>query len=192
MDSSQACNVSLVAPTPVHQLAEGVLGGVHLSLAMCGNEAAESEAVMSRELRIGMHIVFIDAHRKERDALLTAIHGDPRGRMVISTRKSASELTEDEKSSGEWKMDSHDPPIYAYKVNEDGTYVVEYKEAGEHWPCVNLVVVSENEGAQDQYGRQIDERHTSIVHWGDSTAVGYCFRFADERVDWSKMQPTIS
>jgi hypothetical protein len=147
---------------------------------------------MERELKIGMHIVFIDAHRKERDALLTAIHGDPKGQMMISIRKSAKELTEEEKSSKEWELDSHEPPIYAYKVDEDGNQIIEYREPGEHWPCVNLVVISDNEDAQDQYGRQLDERFTSIVHWEGSTAVGFCFRFADENVDWSKMQPTIS
>ncbi len=147
---------------------------------------------MSRELKIGMHIVFIDAHRRERDALLTAIHGDPQGRMTISSRKAASDLTEEEKASGRWETDSNDPPIYAYEVKEGGIPVVEMIEPGEHWPCVNLVVVSDNEDAQDQYGRQIDERFTSIVHWSGNSAIGFCFRFADEEVDWSKMQETIS
>lgn len=147
---------------------------------------------MERELKIGMHVVFIDAHRRERDALLTAIHGDPRGRISYPTRKPAGELTEEEKASGRWQVDSHHPPIYAYKTQEDGSMEITYGPAGERWPCVNLVVISENEAAQDQYGRQIDERHTSIVHQSDSTAIGYCFRFADEKVDWSKMQKTIS
>lgn len=147
---------------------------------------------MSREMKIGMHIVFIDSYRKERDALLTAIHGDPQGRQVVHVRKSAGELTKEEKASGTWKMDKHMPPIYAYKQDDEGNDVVEHHEPGEHWPCVNLVVVSENDSAQDQYGRQIDERHTSIVHMSDNTAVGNCFHFADEEVDWSKMQPTIS
>lgn len=147
---------------------------------------------MERELRIGMHVVFIDAHRRERDALLTAIHGDPQGRLCISSRKSANELTEEEKASGRWQVDAHSPPIYAYEHDEDGKMVVDYREPGQHWPCVNLLVISDNEDAQDQYGRQIDERHTSIVHHSDSTAIGYCYRFADEAVDWSKMQPTIS
>ena len=155
-------------------------------------EPHESEAAMSREMRIGMHLVFIDAHRKERDALLTAIHGDPQGRRAISSRKSASELTDEEKASDKWQVDSHDPPIYAYEVGDNGEHVVNYDEPGKHWPCVNLVIISEQGSAQDQYGRQIDERHTSVVHMKDSTAVGYCFRFADEEVDWSKMQPTIS
>ena len=139
-------------------------------------------------MKIGMHIVFIDAHRKERDALLTAIHGDPQGRRAISVRKPAKELKEDEKDS--YSVDSNN--IYAYKLDENGNTMVEHHEPGEHWPCVNLVVVSENGDAQDQYGRQIDERHTSVVHMSDSTAVGYCFRFADEEIDWSKIQPTIS
>jgi len=188
MDSSQACNVSLVA----HSSPPEELGGVLLLPAVCGNEAAESEAVMERELEIGMHVVFIDEHRKERDALVTAIHGDPQGRMVYSIRKAAQELTKEEKDSGEWALDANTPPLYAYRVNEDGSYVTESREPGEHWPCINLVVVSDNENAQDQYGRQIDERFSSIVYQGDSTAVGYCYRFGDEETNWGAMQPTIS
>ena len=159
---------------------------------LCGNGAAESETVMSKEMKIGMHVVFIDAYRKERDALVTAIHGDSKGRRAISSRKSAAELTKDEKASGKWQTDGHDPPIYAYEVDDKGLMVVNYEEPGEHWPCINLVIVSENEAAQDQYGRQIDERHTSVVHWADSTAIGYCFRFDDEEVDKSRMQSTIN
>ena len=144
------------------------------------------------EMRIGQHVVFIDEHRRERDALLTAIHGDAQGRMVVAKRKAAGELTEEEKASGKWEIDSHDPPIFAYEVDESGCHACDYVQPGEHWPCVNLVVVSDNEDAQDQYGRQVDDRHTSIVHWTDSSAQGYCFRFADEKVDRSAMQPTIS
>jgi hypothetical protein len=150
---------------------------------------------MERELRIGMHLVFIDDCRKERDCLLTAIHGDPRGCKVVPIRKAAKELTEEERASGEWILDDNTPPLYAYKQAEHGgyvVYVVEHIEPGSLWPCINLVVVSENENAQDQYGRQIDERHTSVVHWSSSSAIGYCYRFADERVDWSQMQQTIS
>lgn len=146
---------------------------------------------MSRELKIGKHVVFIDSHRRERDALVTAIHGDPKGRMMIDERKSAKDLTEDEKASGDWHIDHHDPPIYAY-LHKDGKQVYEYREAGKHWPCINLVVISDNEDAQDQYGRQVDDRHSSVVYQGDSTAVGYCFRFADEEARWEDMQPTIS
>jgi hypothetical protein len=148
---------------------------------------------MSRELKIGMHIVFIDENRRERDALLTAIHGDPHGSMVWSIRKAPSELTEEDKASGEWELDKYtSPPIYAYKVNEDGSHVTESKEPGEHWPCVNLVVISDNGDAIDKYGRQIDERYSSIVYQEDSTAVGNCYRFGDEETNWSEMQPTIS
>jgi len=35
-------------------------------------EPLESEAMMERELVIGQHLVFIDADRQERDALLIA------------------------------------------------------------------------------------------------------------------------
>ena len=155
-------------------------------------EPLESETVMSKELRIGMHVVFIDAHRKERDALLTAIHGDPQGRTSHSLRKDVRRLSSEEKESGKWRIDNNTPPIYAYQIDEEGNYLVEYGEPGENWPCVNLLVVSNNEEAQDQYGRQVDDRHTSVVHQGDSTAVGYCFRLADEKTNWEDMQPTIS
>ena len=147
---------------------------------------------MERELVIGMHVVFIDEHRRERDALLTAIHGDIKGRLVLLSRKDASELTEEERNSGKWRFDQHNPPIYAYELDEQGKEIEEYLEPGKHWPCVNLVVVSENAAAKDQYGRQIDERHSSIVHHSDSSAIGYCYRFAGEEIDWSKMQKTIS
>ena len=135
-----------------------------------------------------MHLVFIDEHRKERHALLTAIHGDPQGRMMVAVRKSPSEVTEDEKDS--YRVCKNN--IYAYKLDENGNEIYEYGNPGEHWPCVNLVVISDNKDAQDQYGRQLDERFTSIVHMGDNTAIGFCFRFPDEEVDWSKMQATIS
>lgn len=147
---------------------------------------------MERELKIGMHIVFIDAYRRERDALLTAIHGDGKGRLVLPIRKDARDLTDEERESGEWRLDSHQPPLFAYRVTPEGENVCEYLEPGKHWPCVNLVIVSDNPDAQDQYGRQIDDRHTSVVHHSDSSAIGYCYRFADEEVDWSLMQKTIS
>jgi len=158
---------------------------------VCGNEAAESEAVMERELKIGMHVVFIDSLRRERDALITGIWGDPLGRMVVASRKAARELTEEERASGRWREDSNTPPIYAYEHGEDGLPIVEYLEPGEHWPCINLVVISENENAEDQYGRQVDERPTSVVHQGDSTAVGYCWRFADEATRTDKVRTMI-
>jgi hypothetical protein len=117
-----------------------------------------------------MHLVFIDEHRRERDALLTCIHGDPLGRQITGTKK-------DEDGNN---------------LIIDGVVQFEYGEPGENWPCINLVVISDNENAQDQYGRQVDDRYTSIVHMGDSTAIGYCYRFADETVDWSKVQPSVS
>lgn len=143
------------------------------------------------KLKVGGHVVFIDAYRRERDALLTAIWGDPDGRLAVPIRKSASELTEEEKASGEWELDHHTPPLYANKVEEGGLPVIEYIEPGQHWPCVNLVIISDNEEAQDQYGRQIDDRHTSITHWKDNSALGYCYRLADEEVDWSRIPKPI-
>ena len=144
-----------------------------------------------RELKIGDVVVFIDAHRIELKSLVTCIHGDPQGRQAITTRKSASLLTEEEKASGEWELDKHDPPLYANKVDEKGSMIVEYEEPGEHWPCINLVIVSPNPDCQDPYGRQL-ERHTSVVHQTNSSAVGYCFRFEDERLMTELRQPPVS
>ena len=116
---------------------------------------------MERELRIGQHLVFVDAERQERDALLICIHGDPKGRLIIPRKNDAGE----------------------YETDSEGNILNDYKEAGEHWPCVNLVVVDKNKGAEDQYGRQtVKENITSIVHWTDSSAQGFCWRFVDEEM----------
>jgi hypothetical protein len=107
---------------------------------------------MERELKIGQHLVFIDADRQERDALLICIHGDSRG--------------------AEYKA-------------PDG-------ESAIQWPCVNLVVVSKEPGAQDQYGRQtMKDGHTSVVHWTNSSAQGFCWRWPDEEMT-REVAPSIS
>jgi len=119
---------------------------------------------MERELRIGQHLVFIDAERQERDALLICIHGNPRGALERN-------LTDDKGQ---------------YLRGPDGYVLTEEIEetAGKHWPCVNLVVVDKNEGAKDQYGRQtLKDGITSIVHWSDNSAHGFCWRFPDEEVE---------
>lgn len=67
----------------------------------------------------------------------------------------------------------------------------EWVEPGSDWPCINLVIVSPNEDCQDQYGRQL-ERHTSVVHQSHSSAVGYCYRFRDEKLLARHRQPTVS
>lgn len=145
----------------------------------------------ARELKIGGVVIFIDSHRMEHKALVTCIHGDPQGRQAATIRKAADELTEEEKASGEWELDKHDPPIYANKVDEKGCMIVEHGEPGEDWPCINLIIVSPNQDCQDPYGRQL-ERHTSVVHQSNSSAVGYCFRFEDERLMTELRQPTVS
>lgn len=125
---------------------------------------------MERELRIGQHLVFIDADREERDALLICIHGEPKGTL-------------------------NRPP----KIDDKGNYVedkeghiVYHEEPIQSWPCINLVVVDKNDGAQDQYGRQtVKEGVTSVVHWSDSTAHGFCWRFRDEVVE-GMPAPSIS
>jgi len=115
---------------------------------------------MERELRIGMYLVFVDADREERDALLICIHGNPKGEAYQQP-----------------KFDERGQFIY-----EDGHIL--YEEGMRHrWPCINLVVVDKNTGAKDQYGRQtIKEGVTSVVHWTDSSAHGFCWRFPDEEI----------
>lgn len=64
------------------------------------------------------------------------------------------------------------------------------EEEEHHWPCVNLVSVDPSEGAQDQYGRQL-RRCSSVVHWRESSASGYCWRLCDEAMT-GMPAPTVS
>lgn len=117
---------------------------------------------MERELKIGQHLVFLDEYRRERDALLLCIHGDPKGgQQEVVKGEDGKPITDDR---GFMKMRT-----------VPGT-------EGTNWPCVNLVVVSDNSDAKDQYGRQTTKDATSVVHWTDNSAQGYCWKFADEEV----------
>lgn len=138
---------------------------------LCGNEAAERETAMSEKLVVGRHLIFVDEHMQERDALLTAIHGDPEGRLCLGA-----------------KVDDDGKQV----VDDEGILVAEYGEPGASWPCLNMVVISDNDKAQDQYGRQLDERPSSVVHWTNSSANGYCWRFPEETIDRSTKERTIS
>jgi hypothetical protein len=131
-----------------------------------------------RELVIGGVVVFIDQHRIEHRALVNCIHGDQLGRQVVPRRKP----NPNPKGSDD---------TYIYETDDDGVILNDYVEPGEHWPCINLVIVSPNPDCQDPYGRQL-ERHTSVVHQSNSSAVGYCFRFEDERLMTELRQPTVS
>lgn len=128
---------------------------------------------MNRKLRIGQHLVFIDADREERDALLICIHGDPEGRMVVPRRK----------TNPNPKEENFGRDLYIYEKDEEGNIINDYKEPGQHWPCINMVIVDKHEGATDQYGRQtVKENVTSVVHWTSNSAQGFCWRFADEEM----------
>jgi len=126
---------------------------------------------MERELEVGQHLVFIDAERKERDALLLCIHGDPKGGTQEVVKGDDGEPLRDPKKPGYVQM--HTVP---------GT-------EGSYWPCINIVVVCDNPEAQDQYGRQTTKEHTSVVHWTHSSANGYCWRFADEEMTGEAAPP---
>jgi len=121
-----------------------------------------------KQLEIGGVVVFIDSHRKEHNALVNAIHGDPQGRRVLPT-----------------------PEGEELKFDDDGRMIIDYDEPGTDWPCVNLLIVSPNEDCQDTYGRQL-ERHCSVVHMSHSSAEGNCFRFDDEVIDSRLRAPTVS
>lgn len=49
-----------------------------------------------------------------------------------------------------------------------------------HYPCVNLVHVAGDGLKTDQYGRQIERDGSSVSHYLDSTAPGYCWLHPDE------------
>lgn len=124
----------------------------------------------AKELKIGQHLVFIDADRVERDALLICIHGDPKGERYRKPKLD---------DSGKYVTDSDGNILF-----EEGDF--------QRWPCVNLVVADKNPNAQDQYGRQtVKEGVTSVVHWEDSTAQGFCWRFPDEELT-GLPKPSIS
>ncbi|QPB08612.1 hypothetical protein [Vibrio phage Va2] len=65
-----------------------------------------------------------------------------------------------------------------------------YNESGEpeYYPCVNLVVVSEDMRKQDQYGMQL-ERETSVTHRSSNAyhekvngiPIGMTWQFEDEK-----------
>lgn len=133
---------------------------------------------MERKLEINGVVVYIDEYRREHNALVTAIHGDPLGRILSPRRKP------NPKPSGSGDT-------YVYEKDEDGNNVVDYGEPGTAWPCVNLVLVSPNKDCQDQYGRQL-VRHSSVVHQSQSSAQGFCYRFVDEDLDPTMRQPTVS
>jgi hypothetical protein len=114
---------------------------------------------MERQLEIGTVVTYVDARYQAHEALVTAIHGNPRG---------ANSVTKTDES-GKYVTDEH-----GYLVSEDipGT-------EGSNWPCINLVCVSSDEAKQDQYGRQI-ERETSVVHIRNNSAGGFCWQWPDE------------
>lgn len=49
-------------------------------------------------------------------------------------------------------------------------------------PSINLVFVSDDENAHDQYGQQI-VHETSIVHQSDQSAFGFYWKGIDESTD---------
>jgi hypothetical protein len=82
---------------------------------------------MERKLKIGEVVVFIDSHRAEHTALVTCIHGDPEGRLVIPRRKPK-------------KNPKPGEDTYDYETDENGVILNDYKEPGQHWPCINLII----------------------------------------------------
>ena len=144
---------------------------------MCDSGVAESENGME-SLEIGGVVVYIDEHRAEHNALVTAIHGDPQGRLVMPRRKPK----ENPGSGGD---------MYDYETDENGVILNDYGPEGESWPCVNLLIVSPTEACQDQYGRQL-ERYASVVHMSSSSAQGFCYRFPSDKLDSAMRQPTVS
>lgn len=140
---------------------------------------AESETAMEqKKLEIGGMVVFIDAHRIEHNAMVTCIHGDPLGRPMMA-RRTPEAVAKDDYNSGAYEQDEHGNPVY------------DYGEPDTAWPCINIVIVSPNVECKDQYGRQL-ERHTSVVYQSNSSAQGYCFRFASEKLNPMPRQPTVS
>ena len=95
-------------------------------------------------LEVGQHVRFCSEDRQWYDALITAVHGDPRVESIISGRS-----------------------YVGGKLYEGEDYEIA------SYPCVNLSFVSNDESAQDQYGRQMVRDKTSISHCGQFVASGF-------------------
>ena len=61
------------------------------------------------------------------------------------------------------------------------TAVFEGAQGEETPPSVNVVYVSDDSAEHDQYGRQLAERVTSIVHKSSQSALSFFWRGTDER-----------
>lgn len=134
-----------------------------------------------RKLEVGEVVMWISPTRTEHKALVTAIWGDPEGRVMMprltaegKARRERGELSQ----HGDWEQNSEGHCIYD-PVSEPGT----------KFPGINLVLVMTDEKNRDQYGRQI-ERQTSVEHQAQSTAKGRCWRFPDEPSE-APMQPPV-
>ena len=114
---------------------------------------------MNQKLEPGTIVVYVDSLRRRHNALVTAAHGDPEGRVT--------KYKHDDKGDVVW--------------GDDGQLVIESTgEVGERWPCINLTYVSDDPRKEDSYGRQIERDSTSVPYLEDSTAAGFCFYFPGE------------
>jgi hypothetical protein len=100
-------------------------------------------------VKVGDHVLFIDAYGKEHGALITCVFAPAEDLM-----DSESEL---------FKQTSMEKPM----TEED--YLAS--------TSINVVIVSADDSKEDPYGRQL-ERHTSIVHESRQTAHGMYWKAA--------------
>jgi len=89
-----------------------------------------------KKLMVGQHVRFCSEDRYWYDALITAVHGDPYVAPMVKGKS------------------YHNGKLYEGEDTEIAQY-----------PCVNLSFVSDDESAQDQYGRQMVRDKTSIQHF---------------------------
>ena len=125
------------------------------------------------EVKVGSQVLYADHYGKLHVALLTAVWGDGKGRVVKHVNDEGKAL--------------EDIPFNERPADMDYTQFkatpIEGTE-GQEWPSVNLVFVSGDEAKDDQYGRQIErdtfigcladaiERDTSVVHRMNQSAHG--------------------
>lgn len=108
------------------------------------------EAELKR-LEVGQFVRYCSEDRQWYDALITAMHGEPRTVRIIG----GSSYMDGKLYEGE----DYDSPQY---------------------PCINLSFVSGDESAQDQYGRQMIRDKTSISHYGQYVASGFFWCHPDD------------
>ena len=79
----------------------------------------------------------------------------------------------------------HNALVTVWHGANDGDTVADYRakyNVADGVPCVNLLFIASDPAKKDQYGRQLEERQSSVSHGSKQTPpnLGNCFLWPDE------------